>query len=63
MEGFLKVFSFIVAHYQEIITSLVAIFTGVIAICLIIPGEQPEKFLQSVVDFISKFSSKPKASE
>lgn len=38
--------------------AITALLTAVIAIAQLIPGDQPEKFLQSVVDFISKFSRK-----
>jgi hypothetical protein len=57
------VIEFILANYQSIITSAVAILTGIIGICLILPGEQPEKALQGIVDFLSKFSNKSKSSE
>lgn len=63
MEGFWKVIELIVSHYQEVITAIVGILTGIIAISLLIPGDQPEKALQSFVNFISKFSNKPKGSE
>jgi hypothetical protein len=36
----------------------VALLSAVIAIASLIPGDQPEKFLQSVVDVLSKFSVK-----
>lgn len=48
----------ILGQVQNIVGSLIMICTGVIAIALIIPGEQPEKFLKSVVDFLIKFSKK-----
>jgi len=38
--------------------AITALLGGVIAICQLIPGEQPEKALQAVVDFLSKFSRK-----
>jgi len=38
--------------------ALVALLSAVIAIASLIPGDQPEKFLQSVVDVLSKFSKK-----
>jgi hypothetical protein len=38
--------------------AITALLTAVIAICQLIPGDQPEKFLQGVVDLISKFSRK-----
>lgn len=54
----MSVFNFIVAHYAELISALVAVLTALIAVFAIIPGDQPEKALQGVVDFISKFSVK-----
>ena len=38
--------------------ALVALLSAVIAVASLIPGEQPEKFLQSVVGVLSKFSRK-----
>lgn len=49
---------FVAEHIPEIISAVVALLSGVIAICLLIPGEQPEKALQGVVDFLKKFSLK-----
>lgn len=48
----------IIAKGQEIIAQLVVIITAMIAIAMIIPGEQPEKTLQKVLDFIKKLSKK-----
>lgn len=36
----------------------VAILSALIALFLVIPGEQPEKTLQAIVDFLAKFSKK-----
>lgn len=47
-----------VAHGPEIVSAIIALLSGVIAVSLIIPGEQPEKALQKVVDFLKKFSAK-----
>lgn len=58
MTTFLSIIKFITSNYQGIISAVVATLTGIISICLFIPGPQPEKFLQGVVDFISKFSKK-----
>ena len=38
--------------------ALTALLGAVIAIAQLIPGEQPEKSLQAVVDFLAKFSKK-----
>ena len=54
----MEVINWVLANYQAVISGIVATLGGIIAICLLIPGEQPEKFLQSVVDFIAKFSKK-----
>lgn len=58
MATVIEIINFIAANYQAILAALVAILTGVIAICLMIPGEQPEKALQAIVDFLTKFSKK-----
>lgn len=58
METVSSIVKFVVEHYQEVITAIVGIFTGIIGICMLIPGEQPEKALQGIVDFIKKFSAK-----
>lgn len=38
--------------------AITALLGAIIAIAQLIPGEQPEKSLQAVVDFLSKFSRK-----
>jgi hypothetical protein len=38
--------------------AITALLGAVIAIAQLIPGEQPEKSLQAVVDFLAKFSRK-----
>ena len=58
MEWFMTAFNWILANYQIVISAVVALLTGVIAVSLIIPGEQPEKALQGIVDFLKKFSVK-----
>lgn len=54
------VIQFILDNLPQIVSAVVGLLSAVIAICLLIPGEQPEKFLQGVVDFLAKFSVKPK---
>lgn len=41
-----------------VIGAITTICGAVIIIAQKIPGDQPEKFLQGVVDFIAKFSKK-----
>lgn len=40
------------------ITAVIAVLTALIALFLMVPGEQPEKALQGAIDFLSKFSKK-----
>lgn len=61
MDKIVAAFNWVVAHYAEIISAVVAVLSGLIALFTLIPGEQPEKALQAVVDFIAKFSKKPEA--
>jgi hypothetical protein len=48
----------LIGKVQEVVGMVSLVLTGLIGIALLIPGEQPEKALQSVLDFIKKFSKK-----
>ncbi len=50
--------NYVVANFQPIMGAVVALLGAVIGVCLLIPGDQPEKALQSVVDFMKKISNK-----
>lgn len=52
------IISYIIAHPYEIIAALNAFIAGLIAISLIIPGEQPEKALGIIADLLAKISKK-----
>lgn len=45
-------------NWMELLGAATAIVGGVLVISLAIPGEQPDKALQSVLDFLKKFSKK-----
>lgn len=60
MSEALSLFTFVAQNYGAVIAGVATVLSGVIAICLIIPGDQPEKALQGVLDFLAKFSAKPK---
>lgn len=51
---------FLSLNWDALLIAVQGILMGVIAISIMIPGDQPEKFLQSIVDFVSKFSKKKK---
>lgn len=59
MDKVLEIGQWIIANYQVVISALVAVLGGLITIFLLVPGDQPEKFLKAVVDFLAKFSVKP----
>jgi len=42
----------------EIISALAAGVSSAIAVALLIPGDQPEKTLQKILDFLKKWSRK-----
>lgn len=48
----------VMVKIQEFIGAVCVVLTGLIAISLMIPGEQPEKALQSALDFLKRFSKK-----
>ena len=54
----MEFFKFIAEHGQDVISALVAVLSAAIAVSLLIPGDQPEKSLQKIVDFIQKISKK-----
>lgn len=49
---------FITEHYGDILAAADALLLGLIAVFLLIPGEQPEKTFRAIADFIEKFSRK-----
>lgn len=51
--------NFVVAHFSEIISAIVALLTALTAIFLLIPGPHPEDWFQQAKDFLEKFSRKP----
>ena len=61
MEKAIAIIKMIIEMGPAIISAVVALLSGVIAVALLIPGEQPEKALQGVVAWLSKFSKKPPA--
>jgi len=50
--------AFVLAHFTELVAGLVGLLTAVITIALLIPGPEPETFLQKVVEFLKPWSKK-----
>jgi len=54
----MEIINWLLANLSLLVAGVVGVLTALIALFLIIPGEQPEKFLQGVLDFIKPFSKK-----
>jgi len=54
MDTFLE----IVSNLPQYIIALNGVIVALIALFMLIPGEQPEKAMQKVVDFLAKISRK-----
>ena len=48
----------IVSNWQSYLGVLTAVLGAAIAVATVIPGDEPEKTLQKIVDFISNISRK-----
>lgn len=60
MQAILNIFEWALASGPNIIAATLAVLSALIALFLLIPGEQPEKTLQGIVDFLAKLSIKKK---
>ncbi len=58
MQSVLAIGQWILANYQAVISGVAGVISALIAVALIVPGDQPEKALQGVADFLAKFSKK-----
>lgn len=58
LEMIMQAVAWATANGPQFVTAVNAVLLAVIALCMMIPGEQPEKFLQGIVDFLSKLSKK-----
>lgn len=58
MEKVMEVFAWIMANYEAVLAAVMALLSGIIAVALLIPGQEPERTLQKIVDFLKKFSKK-----
>ena len=54
----MELVAWVMAHYGEVISAVVALLSGVVAVSLLIPGEQPEKALGTVLNLLKKISKK-----
>lgn len=61
MDQILEWLKWAIESGPNLIAAVVAVLAALIALFLLIPGDQPEKFLQGILDFLKKFSLKPPA--
>jgi hypothetical protein len=50
--------TWLLSNYDALISAIVGILSALIALALLIPGDQPEATLRKWVDFLAKFSRK-----
>ena len=62
MEEFIKqvmdLLAYLMNNGPAMLGAFVAVLSALIVLFQLVPGPQPEKFLQAVVDFLAKFSKK-----
>ena len=58
MDQMFMIVQFILEKGPLYLSAVVGVLSALIALFILIPGEQPEKALQSVVDLIAKISRK-----
>lgn len=58
MATLLAIGQWLIANYTAVITALIALLMGIIGIALLIPGPEPERTLQKIVDFLRGISRK-----
>ena len=54
----MEFFEYIANNWESLLGVTTAILTAIIAVCMLIPGPQPEQALKSIVEFLEKFSKK-----
>lgn len=59
MNNAASMIAWLIANFDAIMVAIMAVLTAGISVAMIIPGDQPEKSLQKIVDIIAKFSKKP----
>lgn len=58
MDQIMAIISWCIASGPNMVTAVIAVLSALIALFMLVPGEQPEKALSGIVDFLSKFSRK-----
>ena len=58
MESVLEFVKYLLANGPAMLGAFMALLSALIAFFMLIPGEQPEKSLKVIDDFLGKFSKK-----
>lgn len=58
MSNLISIVQWLVGNWSGLLNSIIAILTALVVFFMLIPGDQPEKALQAIVNFIKKFSLK-----
>ena len=58
MEKFMEVVNYLMLNGPAILSAVLGLLSAIVVIALMIPGEQPEKSLKRIIEFLEKFSKK-----
>lgn len=58
MDALVEGLKWVVTHGPQILTAVVGVLSALIAVFMLIPGDEPEATLKKVVGFIEGFSAK-----
>jgi hypothetical protein len=58
MNELMAIVQIVIEKGPGIVAAVVGVLSALIALFMLIPGEQPEKALQAVVNLLAKFSKK-----
>jgi hypothetical protein len=54
----IKIAEFVANNWEIMLGGILAMITAAMGIAMAVPGDQPDKFLQAILDFLMKFSRK-----
>lgn len=54
MDKCLRIINWIISNHKKVVTILITVLTAILSILILIPGDQGEATIQSVIDFLQK---------
>ena len=57
----METLKWIMENFSAILAAIIGVIGALIVLFALIPGDQPEATLQKILDFLKKFSNKPRS--